>query len=76
MIDKLAARGLRPPVVVADAGYEEITAFLLAPTNRSIPNVLAVKSATTAHLAGRVPEKFETTGRGHPSLARYRSRPS
>ena len=76
MIDELASWGLRPPVVVADAGYGEITAFRLALTNRSIPYVLAVKSSTTAHLADRVPEKLETTGRGHPSLARYRSKPS
>ena len=75
-IDELASWGLRPPVAVADAGYGEITAFRLGLTNRSIPYVLAVKSSTTAHPADRVPEKIETTGRGHPVFARYRSKPS
>ena len=72
MIDELAVWGHEPPAVVADAGYGEITAFRQGLTDRGINYVLAVKSATTAHLATAVLETPEYTGRGPRGLPRYR----
>ena len=72
MIDELAVWGHQPPAVVADAGYGEITAFRQGLSERGISYVLAVKAATTAHLATAVPEPPEYTGRGPRGLPRYR----
>ena len=68
MIDELSAWGHQPPSVVADAGYGEITAFRQGLSERGISCVLAVRSATTAHLATAVPEPPEYTGRGPRGL--------
>jgi SRSO17 transposase len=76
MIDELATWGQRPPGLVGDAGYGEITAFRQGLTDRGIPYVLAVKAATTAHPAAAVPEVPPRAGRGAPFQPRYRSQPS
>jgi SRSO17 transposase len=49
MIDELIEWGRTPPVVVADAGYGDTTAFRQGLTDRGIGYVVAVKSATSAH---------------------------
>lgn len=76
MIDELAVWGQKPPTVVADAGYGEITAFRLGLQDRHIPYVLALKASTTAYPADAVPEHVPTSGRGRPTAARYRGKPS
>src|SRR3954452_15096144 len=47
MIDELDAWGLRPPLVGADAGYGEITAFRQGLDERQIPYVVQVKAGTS-----------------------------
>lgn len=47
MIDELRAWGHRPPLIVADAGYGEVTPFRLGLSARDIDYVVAVKSATS-----------------------------
>jgi len=48
MLDELAEWGYRPPVVAADAGYGDTTAFRLALEARNIGYVVAVKGSTSA----------------------------
>nr|WP_231138048.1 transposase [Rhodococcus opacus] len=71
MIDELTEWGRIPPVVVADAGYGDTTAFRLALTERGIDYVVAVKGATSAHPGDAVPETAAYSGRGRPSTPRY-----
>ncbi|WP_009478742.1 IS701 family transposase [Rhodococcus sp. JVH1] len=71
MIDELIEWGRIPPVVVADAGYGDTTAFRLALTERGIDYVVAVKGATSAHPGDAVPETAAYTGRGRPPTPRY-----
>ncbi|MDE8667809.1 IS701 family transposase [Pseudarthrobacter sp. H3Y2-7] len=72
MIDELKAWGLVPPVVVADAGYGEVTAFRQGLTDRGIPHVLAVKASTSARPANAAPEPVPYSGRGPRGADRYR----
>ncbi|MEW1808391.1 IS701 family transposase [Pseudarthrobacter sp. NPDC080039] len=76
MIDEIKAWGLVPPVVVADAGYGEVTAFRQGLTDRGIPHVLAVKASTSAHPTHAVPEPVPYSGRGPRGADRYREGPS
>jgi SRSO17 transposase len=55
MLDELAGWGHVPPVVVADAGYGDTTAFRTALTARGIPYVVAVRATTSAHPGDAVP---------------------
>lgn len=73
MIDELIAWGRTPPVVVADAGFGDTTAFRQGLTDRQIGYVVAVKGATTAYRADAVAETVPSVGRGRPSVARYRT---
>ncbi len=75
MIDELASWGHRPPLMVGDAGYGEIGYFRTALTERNIPYVVQVKSATTVH---RADEPFVTaaySGRGRPPVPGYDTPP-
>jgi SRSO17 transposase len=76
MIDELAEWGLRPPLVGADAGYGEITAFRQGLDDRQIPYVVQVKAATSAYPEHVTPTRPEWSGRGRPPAARYRDKPS
>ncbi|WP_427133971.1 IS30 family transposase [Pseudarthrobacter sp. S9] len=79
MIDEAAVWGLTPPVVVADAGYGEITAFRQGLTGRGFRYVLAVKASTSAHRPMRCPDPHPTadgdpaarTGTGTPPDRKY-----
>jgi SRSO17 transposase len=76
MLDELAGWGHRPPVVVADAGYGQISAFRTALTDRSVPYVVAVKADTSAYRAEATPELMDYTGRGpRPRTRRYHRAP-
>jgi SRSO17 transposase len=75
MIDELGAWGLVPPLICADAGYGEITAFRQGLDDRQIPYVVQVKSGTSAYAEHVRPEQPEWSGRGRPPVARYRDKP-
>lgn len=72
MIDELIRWGRTPPVVCADAGYGDTTAFRQGLTDRQIGYVVAVKGATSAHPGDAEPETAPYTGRGRPPTPRYR----
>jgi SRSO17 transposase len=76
MLDELARWGLRPPVIVADAGYGEITEFRQALEERQLPYVVQVKSATSVLGVDAEPELPASKGRGRPPVARYHQRRS
>jgi SRSO17 transposase len=75
MIDQLRGWGLRAPVVCADAGYGEITAFRQGLEDREIDYIVQVKAATSAYALDVEPERPAWSGRGRPPLARYRQAP-
>jgi SRSO17 transposase len=65
------------PVVTADAGYGDSTAFRLELGNRGWRYVLAVKGTTSAYAHDAVPAAMAGggRGRGRPSVPRYRTAP-
>jgi len=62
MVDELIDWGRIPPVLSADAGYGDSTAFLQGLTDRKISYVVAVKGATSAYTAEATPETAPTPG--------------
>ncbi|WP_433497601.1 IS701 family transposase [Sphaerimonospora sp. CA-214678] len=73
MLDELAAWGPAPPVVVADAGYGDVTALRLGLSARNIPYIVAVKGTTSAYDGDAVPETVPYSGRGRRPVAKYRT---
>jgi len=71
MLDELAGWGLRPAVIVADAGYGEITEFRQALEQRQLPYVVQVKGVTSVLGAHAEPTLAAWKGRGRPPVARY-----
>jgi SRSO17 transposase len=53
VIDELIGWGRTPPVVIADAGYGDTTAFRQGLPDLEIKYVVAVKGATSAYLGER-----------------------
>jgi SRSO17 transposase len=76
MIDELAGWGLDPPVVCADAGYGEITAFRQGLDDRQIDYIAQVKATTSAYPPDVEPELPASKGRGRPPVPRYHATPS
>jgi SRSO17 transposase len=76
MIDELRAWGLRPPVVLGDGAYGDITELRTGLEEREICYVLDVRGATSAYAEQVQPERPEWSGRGRPPAARYRAKPS
>ncbi|WP_406311878.1 IS701 family transposase [Streptosporangium sp. NBC_01639] len=76
MLDELATWGQVPPLVVADAGYGDVTALRLGLTERAVAYVVAVKGATSAYAAGVVPQTVPYSGNGRRPVAKYRTKPS
>jgi SRSO17 transposase len=75
MLDELRSWGLCPPLVVADEGYGQDTAFRLGLEERGIDYVVGVRSDTAV-----LPETAERgtppyAGSGRPPVARYRDTP-
>jgi SRSO17 transposase len=66
MLDGLAERGLRPPLVVADAGYGDNSQFRSALDERGIPYIVQVKGDALTHPAGTVPAERVWSGQGRP----------
>jgi len=73
MIDELIQWGRTPPVLTADAGYGDTTAFRQGLTDREISYVVAVKGATSAYSGDAAPETAPYVGRGRPPTPRYRA---
>jgi SRSO17 transposase len=75
MLDELAGWGLRPAVVVADAGYGNNADFRAGITARGGRYVVAVDGDLTAHREAAVPQLRPYSGRGRRPRPRYRTRP-
>ncbi|MGW3829998.1 IS701 family transposase [Streptomyces microflavus] len=76
MLDDLAATGLRPAVLVADAGYGANVDFRHGLDERGLAWVLQVKGEMTAHGQDAVPHQPDYGGLGPRPLHRYRARPA
>jgi SRSO17 transposase len=76
MLDELDQWGHRPPVVAADAGYGDATAFRLGLEERGIGYVVAIKATTSAYPAAAEPVTAPYSGRGRPPIARYPDPPA
>jgi len=75
MLDEAAGWGLRAPLVCADAGYGEITAFRIGLEEREIPYIVQVKAGTSAYPPQVEPELRPWKGLGRPPVARYHAKP-
>jgi SRSO17 transposase len=73
MLDELDGWGLRPPVLVADAGYGQVGSFRAGLDDRQVPYVVQVTADTSAYPEQARPERLPYPGRGQPSKPRYRS---
>ena len=77
MIDELIAWGIKPPVVLGDGAYGDITELRTGLEDRELEYVLDVKGTTSAYSEDVAPEQPERRpGRGRPPGARYRQDPS
>jgi SRSO17 transposase len=76
MVDELGTWGLRPPVLVADAGYGEVGAFRQGLDDRDIGYVVQVKADTSAYPEPTRPTTAPYTGRGRRPQPRYRDKPA
>jgi SRSO17 transposase len=72
MLDELAAWGLAPPVVLADAAYGEVSQFRVGLEQRELAYVVQVPATLSAYPQQVVPETLPYAGRGQPSKPRYR----
>lgn len=66
MLDALAAQGLRPPLLAADAGYGDTSQFRAALDERGIVYSVQVKGDALAHTADAVPAPRTWSGLGRP----------
>jgi SRSO17 transposase len=76
MLDELAAWGLVPPVVVADAGYGESGELRLGLEERGLAYVVQVKATTSAYPEAVTPQVASYPGRGRRPRARYHTKRS
>ncbi|MFE9632727.1 transposase [Streptomyces sp. NPDC006463] len=65
LIDEAVAWGLEPMVIVADAGYGQITAFRHGLAERGLDYVVAVRSEESAHPQAAAPSASPWSGNGH-----------
>jgi SRSO17 transposase len=72
LIDEAIGWGLVPQVIVADAGYGQITAFRHGLAERGLDFVVAVRSDESAHPHDAVPAVPAWSGNGRKPAARYR----
>jgi SRSO17 transposase len=71
MLDELAAWGLRPPLLCADAGYGQVAEFRQGLTERGITYIVATTSTTTAQPGGARPVQVGYAGVGRHPAPRY-----
>jgi SRSO17 transposase len=76
MIDELIGWGIRPPVVLGDGAYGDITEFRSGLEERELQYVLDVKGGTSAYGEDIRPEQPDWRGAGRPPKPRYRQDPS
>jgi SRSO17 transposase len=76
MVDELAAWDLRPPVLVADAGYGEVGEFRQGLDDRDIGYVVQVKADTSAYPEQTRPTVVPYKGKGRRPRPRYRDKPA
>ena len=76
MIDEMISWGIKPPVVLGDGAYGDITELRSGLEEREIEYVLDVKSNTSAYSEDVEPELPAYGGRGPLPVARYRVDPS
>jgi SRSO17 transposase len=76
MLDELDGWGLRPPVVVTDAGYGESGELRLGLEARGLAYVVQVKGTTSAYPEAVAQQVAPYGGRGRPPRARYRAKRS
>ncbi|MGH3289007.1 MAG: IS701 family transposase [Streptosporangiaceae bacterium] len=75
MLEEITAAGGERPVVAADAGYGDNTAFRLELEGRGWRYAVAVKGTTSAHPHEAVPATLACGGIGRPGVPRYRTAP-
>jgi SRSO17 transposase len=77
MIDELIAWGIKPPVLLGDGAYGDITELRSDLDERELEYVLDVKSTASAYSEEVKPSQPpKPEGRGRPPGARYREDPS
>ena len=64
MLDELAAWGLAPPVLLADAAYGEVNQFRLGLEQRALAYVVQVPATISAYAQDVAPETLPYAGRG------------
>lgn len=73
MIDELIGWGVRPPPVLGDAAYGDVTELRLGLEGRQVGYVLDVKGVTSALPEGATPTRpARAPGPGRPPAPRYR----
>jgi SRSO17 transposase len=75
VLEEITAAGGERPVVAADAGYGDNTAFRVELAARGWQYAVAVKGTTSAYPHDAVPGMMPYGGRGRPGVPRYRARP-
>ncbi|MGW0885917.1 IS5 family transposase [Streptomyces sp. NPDC002671] len=76
MIDESRSRGIDVPLVVADAGYGDATAFRLGLEQRKLAYAVGISSRLTVHPAHAQPVTPPCQGIGRPPVARYPDKPT
>ncbi|SCL47719.1 SRSO17 transposase [Micromonospora eburnea] len=71
MLDELAAWGLRPPLLTADAGYGQVAEFRQGLTERGITYIVATTSSTTVQPGDAQPAEVPYAGVGKHPTPRY-----
>jgi SRSO17 transposase len=75
VLEEVTAAGGGRPVVAADAGYGDNALFRGGLTARGWQYVVAVKGTVSAHPRDAAPGTVASSGRGRPSVPRYRTAP-
>jgi SRSO17 transposase len=76
MIDELIVWGIKPPAILGDGAYGDITEFRQGLERRGLSYVLDVKGGTSAYREDVHRERPDYQGRGRPPVARYHEKPS
>jgi SRSO17 transposase len=76
MIDELRSWGIKPPVLLGDGAYGDVTELRSSLEEREIGYLLEVKGELSAYPEGVKPERPPYGGNGRPPTARYREDPS
>ncbi|MFF4602658.1 IS701 family transposase [Streptomyces sp. NPDC001339] len=75
MIDESRSWGVDVPLVVADAGYGDATAFRLGLEERDLAYAVGISSRISAHLGHARPVTPPYQGSGRPPVAKYPDKP-